>query len=466
MSAPILWILIPGLVAFVLFLLRRWSDVVIAGGIIVTGILTVLAWQLPIDAPLQLGPLTLKIADTLTILGRRFVLTDPDRPLLVLIYGIATLWFIASFFAQPGDLFIPVGLGIVGLLIAALAVSPFLFAALFIEIAALLSVPLLAAPGQSVRAGVMQFLIFQTLGAPFILFTGWLLAGVEASPADIDQVIRASILLGVGFAFLLGVIPFHTWILMMAEKTHPFRASFIYIMVLGLVSLFGLSFLDRFAWLRNSETLYFILNLVGLMMVVVGGLWASFQRHLGRIMGYAVVIEIGLALLATSVGGPRAMTLFFGLFPPRIFALLIWSVALTIVKRQQNGLTMEKLGGMNIKTPWVVAGLLCAQLSLAGLPLLAGFPVRLELFASLAAQNYWLAVGASFGTWGLLFAAGRTIHAMYRYRDDEPMDVGPERLQDGFFMVGIALLVLFGIFPNLPAPAIDALTQAFQNLVR
>lgn len=250
MSAPILWILIPSLVAFFLFLLRRWPNVVIAGGIIVTGLLTVLAWQLPIDAPLQLGPLTLKIADTLTVLGRRFVLTDPDRPLLVLIYGIATLWFISSFFAQPGDLFIPVGLGIVGLLIAALAVSPFLFAALFIEIAALLSVPLLAAPGQAVRAGVMRFLIFQTLGAPFILFTGWLLAGVEASPADLDQVIRASILLGVGFAFLLEIIPFHTWILMLAEKTHPFRASFIYIMVMGLVSLFGLSFLDRFAWLE------------------------------------------------------------------------------------------------------------------------------------------------------------------------------------------------------------------------
>ena len=123
MSAPVIWILIPGLAGFILFLLRRWSNLVIAGGIVVTGLLTVLAWQLPIDDPLQLGPLSLKIADTLTVLGRRFVLLDADRPLLVLIYGAATLWFLATFFAEPGDLFIPVGLGVIGFLTAALAVS-------------------------------------------------------------------------------------------------------------------------------------------------------------------------------------------------------------------------------------------------------------------------------------------------------------------------------------------------------
>jgi len=273
-------------------------------------------------------------------------------------------------------------------------------------------------------------------------------------------------MLGIGFAFLLGIIPFHTWILMLAEKTHPFRASFIYIMVIGLVSLFGLSFLDRFSWLRNADTLYLILSLVGVIMVMVGGLWASFQRNLGRVMGYAVVIEIGLALLALSVRDPVALTLFFGLFPSRIIALLIWSVALTVVRRQRQGLALDKLAGLNREAPWVTAGLLCAQLSFAGLPLLAGFPVRLELFARLAAQNFWVAVGASLGTWGLLIAAGRSIQAIIRPVEDVQEPVLPDPLQDGFFMTGVGILVILGILPSLLAPAINAFSQAFVNLVR
>ena len=60
-----------------------------------------------------------------------------------------------------------------------------LFAALFIEMAVLLSVPLVTSIYKPPGKGIIRFLIYQTLAMPFILLSGWLLAGVEASPGNL-----------------------------------------------------------------------------------------------------------------------------------------------------------------------------------------------------------------------------------------------------------------------------------------
>ena len=62
---------------------------------------------------------------------------------------------------------------------------------------------------------------------------------------------------------------------------------------------------------------------VGLIMVVSGGLLAAFQRHLGRIMGYAVIVETGFSILTISLGGSIRIGYFLhALGSPRP---LVWS---------------------------------------------------------------------------------------------------------------------------------------------
>ncbi len=111
MSAPLLWIALPAVIAAILFGIRRWADQVSLIGVGVTVLLAGAASQIPINTATQLGPLSFKLADTLIILGRRFVLADTDRPVLVLIYLIAALWF-ARGSADPGwELICPGGSG-------------------------------------------------------------------------------------------------------------------------------------------------------------------------------------------------------------------------------------------------------------------------------------------------------------------------------------------------------------------
>jgi formate hydrogenlyase subunit 3/multisubunit Na+/H+ antiporter MnhD subunit len=379
---------------------------------------------------------------------------------------IAVLWFVGSALTQTGDLFVPVGLGIVALLTAALAVDPFLYAALFIEMAALLSVPLLARPGRPVKSGVIRFLTFQTLGAPFILFAGWMLAGVEASPADIDLVVRASLVLGMGFAFLLAIFPFHTWIPILSGQVHPFTASFVFILFSTLVSLFGLSFLDRYAWLRNSDAVFVLLRYSGLLMVVMGGVWAAFHNHLGRILGYAVMIEIGLILLSSSTGGGEGIRLYFELLPARILGLMVWSLALAEVRRHTHSLKMEAVSGLGVKLPVVAWSLLFALFTIAGLPLFAGFPARFALWASLAEDQAWLAIAASTGTLGLLTAGIRLLAVLFRPQETNEQAEEKDQALEIVLFLGILFLVILGLFPQALDSSIEALAQVFPSLAR
>ncbi len=109
------------------------------------------------------------------ILGRKLTLTSADRSFLALIYGSAFFWFIPAISLKITWPLIPLGLAITSLLVAALAVEPFLYAALIIEIAVLLSIPLLMSQRQKPMKGIIRFLILQTLGSA-IHSNFWLVA--------------------------------------------------------------------------------------------------------------------------------------------------------------------------------------------------------------------------------------------------------------------------------------------------
>jgi NADH-quinone oxidoreductase subunit N len=462
-SAPFLWIILPLILAGILIWLRN-QKVVALIACIFTLFLTLAAWLLPIDAAMTIGNWSFKLTSSFEILGRHLVLGSSDRSLLALIYGSAIVWFAGTPALKTAGRLTPLGLAITALLVAALAVQPFLYAALLIETAVLISVPLLSAPGQRPGRGLIRFLIFQTLAMPFILFSGWLLAGIEANPGNLGLVQQAAILIGLGFSFLLAIFPFYSWIPLLTEETTPYTVGFILWIFPTVTLFFGLGFLDHYTWLRDSPALGSILTTVGILMVVSGGLLAAFQRHLGRIMGYAVIVETGFSILALSVGGTMGLDIFLMFFIPRTLSLVIWALALTILKEHNPTLSLNDIKGLGRTWPFATLGLVLANLTLAGIPLLAGFPAHQAIWEGLVSTSLSVVFWVLIGNFGLFFSAVRVMLAFTAAPEGthwESRETGAQRI---LLSIGFLALLLLGLFPQWVLPLWTKLPTIFIHL--
>jgi len=462
MSAPILWIIIPAAVGALSLLISNQRVLAIEGGSLAL-FLALIALFLPIDQALQIGSFSLKIAPAIEILGRRIILVPADGSLLAIFYGLVAMWFFGSEITGTAHRLIPLGLIIVALLVTSIAVEPFLYAAILIEMAALLAVPLLVPHNQTPGPGVMRFLIYQTLGMPFILFAGWLLAGVESSPGDLALAVQSATILGLGFAFLLALFPLYTWLPMLAEETSPYALGFLFWVLPTLTIVFALGFLDRYSWLRTSGQLGQILSLAGLLMVVTSGLWSAFERHLVRQMAYAVTAEIGFSLLALSLPSQKAVESVFLLIIPRSLALLVWAMSLTRIKMQTDSMRFRAVQGLARTYPITTAGIILAHLSIAGLPLLAGFPIRLALWEGLAEQSLNVAFWFLIGTLGLLTGGIRTLAVMVMAPEGTGWELRETRGPGILIGLGVIGLFILGIFPQSFRPILVNLPAMFEH---
>lgn len=465
MSAPVLWVVLPILIGGFTFLLFDERSIAWMGGL-ASLFLAGIALVLPIDEALKIGPVSLKVASTASLLGRSLVLPPGDAPLLVLIYGTCAIWFFGAAQAGVARRLVPLGLIINALMVASIAVQPFLFASLLIETAVLAAIPLLTTQNQKPGNGVMRFLIYQTLGMPFILFAGWLLAGVEASPGDLALTIESTVMLGLGFAFLLAIFPLYDWIPQLMEESSPYVVGFLLWLLPTIAAIFAMSFLDRYAWLRTSAEVITGLRVVGLVMLVSGGLWAAFQQHAGRLMAYTVIADTGFLLLSIGLATEGSTDLFFLFLIPRGLALVIWALSLSILRRENGNLRFEALQGLARSYPLATGGLILAALSTAGFPLLAGFPPRLALWEGLAVQSMGSAIWYLVGVFGLLIGAVRLLAVLVMDEEETAWSMRETLLQRGMLGLGLIGLLILGIFPQAVRPLIENLPLMFQHLGR
>lgn len=412
MNAPVVWIFTPAAAAIILYLIRRWERAIHFFGLIIALLLAFLAWQLPIDQPFNLGipgVAPLRLQESFPILGQSLSITAASQPALILIYLGISIWYGGAYIAGVNRLFIPLGLAIASFITASITIEPKTYSIILVELAALLCIPILTPPGQPIRRGVLRFLIFQTTGMILILLADWLIKTPVKNLDPTAIVPGALFILGLGFALIAAIFPFHTWIPMLAGEAHPYSAAFVFFLLPTSFFFWGLSYLNDHPGLSSSPVAYSTIAWSGLLMVLAGGAWALFERHLGRILGFAAMTQIGMGLLAISLTGSAAPNspiagVFFAQLFPQLIGFAVWALSLTVISQQKPSLQFRNVQGLVREMPVAVASLGIASFSLAGAPLLASFPSFTSIWASLVSVSPTFSIGALLGC-VMLFAA-------------------------------------------------------------
>ncbi len=447
MSTPVIYIVFPFLLSLVLYFFQKRTRLTIAVGITTSILLMLFAFFQNFGAVWKIGPLSIEIKTTLAVFGRSFSLGNQDKYFLAFVYFFAAIWFGGAHITRISSRFIPFGLAIISILTAALAVEPFLYSAILVEIAILASIPLLLVPGTPPGKGVLRFIVFQSLAMPLILFGGWLLGGIQASPSDTARLLQAVLFLGIGFALWLAIFPFQSWVPQLTMDIHPFISGFILGLLPIVTMLIMLDFISGLVWLRESQYLQPVLSLVGTIMVVSTGVWAAIEKDGRRLLGYSVLLESGLALLAVSLQSQISVMTLFVSFIPRMAALALLALSLSIFVKNDIIPNQDNLSGMIRKYPYASTGLIVSLLSVVGFPLLGGFPVRLALLEQLATMNSTIVIWVLLGLVAFLFSVFRFLIQISK-PESEGWQRGESIAQIIFLVIGILVIIFFGIFPN------------------
>ncbi len=475
-----LLVLLPLLLSPLAYLFRRRATL---ASFLSTGVALVLAagmlW-LPADRPIQVRGWQIILSEPVTLLGREMALTPANRLGLAYLFLVIAGLFLFAWRVSQGWTVFPLGLVLLSVLSGVLIIRPFIFSFLFLEVAVTLTVFLIQGGQTGSTRGALRLLVLTTLALPTFLIAGWLVDLYRFTPDNVSLVQRASLLITVGFAILLGIPPFHTWIVTVADEAPPAVAASMLSGYHGILLFLLLDLLQRFEWLTAQPYLTVLWTVGGLFLVGIGGGMALIQRRLGKLMGYAVLVDIGGMLLALEIAGPAGLTTALLLLGNRAVSLGAMGMGLSLIRHRAEGDTYEQIQGWGRAIPWATLALGVGGFSLAGFPPFAGFVGRWALLRLLMPEHRSWALLLILAQLGIALGLVRGLTALLTRpperslsplsaaeRSPEEVEAEPSRSQREPFLVvlflvaGVLLCLGLGLWPQSHIEAIRRAVEAF-----
>ncbi len=325
----------------------------------------------------------------------------------------------------------------------------------------------------------LKYLILSGTSSAFLLF-GMALAYFQlgtmgfagmASALDQQTEISAQFLVGLaliltGVGFKLALVPFHMWAPDVYEGASAPAAAFVATVSKGAMFSLLLRYFMEVAAFR-FEAVWWALAGIAVLSMFVGNLLALLQDNIKRVLAYSSIAHLGYVLIAFLASGPvavEAVTVYLVTY--FITTLGAFGVVSVLSTPGREADTMEDYRALFWRRPWIAAVFAIMLLSLAGIPLTAGFVGKFYVFAAGVGSALWLLlVLLVINSVISLFYYLRIIVVMSAERSDgdlavEDVAVMPVSLADGLVLATLSgLLFWLGLYP---APLI-ALVQTVEK---
>ncbi|MGE5531663.1 MAG: NADH-quinone oxidoreductase subunit N [Bacteroidota bacterium] len=200
------------------------------------------------------------------------------------------------------------------------------------------------------------------------------------------------LLIFVGIGFKLAVVPFHLWTPDVYEGAPAPVSAFIATVSKGAV----LALLLRYTTMLNlsaDQTLGQAIAWGAILSMTVGNLLALKQPDLKRLLAYSSIAQMGYLLIAVLLSGPvGASVATFYLVTYFAATLAAFGIITALASDREEPSLLAEYRGLAWRRPWLAGLLTMALLSLAGLPLTAGFLGKFVLVTAGVGAHLWALV--------------------------------------------------------------------------
>lgn len=313
----------------------------------------------------------------------------------------------------------------------------------------------------SVEAGI-KYLILAGSSSAFLLF-GMALIYAQLGTMELARIstlvltipsnpliLVGLILIITGIGFKLGVVPFHLWTPDVYEGAPAPVTAFIATVSKG--AIFAL--LLRYFYSSGAQSIrpvFVVFAIVAIASMIVGNLLALFENNVKRILAYSSIAHMGYLLVAFEAGGGMASrAIAFYLVAYFITTLGAFGVISVLSDRERDADDLADYRGLFWRRP-VLAGIFTAMLlSLAGIPLTAGFLAKFYVVAAGVSGAAWVLVFVLVTTSVIgLFYYLRVLVTMYA-RTTEAFPASSLLHPAGSVLIVLTiLLVWFGVYPQV-----------------
>jgi len=277
----------------------------------------------------------------------------------------------------------------------------------------------------------------------------------QGNPTTVLLPLGISLIL-MGLLFKVSAVPFHFWTPDVYEGSPDYVTAFMSsIAKAASLGAFYRLFSTCFTGIGNWSDL---LSVIAAVTITVGSLGAVYQYNIKRMLAYSSIANAGFMLIAIMVSGKIANQNSI-LFYAGAYAIAVISAfgVIMIVSNKAGNDSIESFNGLLKKNPLMAFVLTVAMLSLAGIPLTAGFFGKFFVLFNAMSQGFvWLAVLAVINSMVGIYYYFKVIIAInFKPITDTTEGYAISGTHQIALLVGSAVTLVVGIFPQLIYSLLD-----------
>ncbi|MES2828336.1 MAG: NADH-quinone oxidoreductase subunit N [Bacteroidota bacterium] len=256
------------------------------------------------------------------------------------------------------------------------------------------------------------------------------------------------ILMLIGLSFKIGAAPFHFWTPDVYEGAPTLVTSFMSTVVktAGFAAFLRI-FAGTFAPLHD----FWLppLLVIVCLTLFIGNVTALFQRNFKRMLAYSSISHAGyllFSLITLSSHSANSVLVYAAAYT---FASIIAFAVLILVKQKTGNDNFESFNGLAKQNPLTALALTIAMLSLAGIPLTAGFIGKYLMFLNVMGEyQIYLVAFAILNALVGFYYYFKVIAAIY-FKEGKEIDLETPVQYKVVLVFSLLITVFLGVYPSV-----------------